>query len=109
MARALRARGMERDPRVHLISFNPEAIERFHQLLPDLETFLLADEGFEQIGECGAGPSVRLARQQPELLDGRFRTYVWTVNLPKDMLWLQHHGASLIGTDLPHIALETLA
>ncbi|MET3944612.1 glycerophosphodiester phosphodiesterase [Corynebacterium ureicelerivorans] len=109
VARVLRARGMERDPRVHLISFNPEAIERFHQLLPDLETFLLADERFEQIGECGAGPSVRLARQQPELLDGRFRTYVWTVNLPKDLLWLQHHGATLIGTDLPHIALETLA
>lgn len=31
------------------------------------------------------------------------------MNLPKDMLWLHHHGATLIGTDLPHIAMETLA
>ena len=109
VADVLHSRGMERDPRVHLISFNPEAVKRFQRLLPDLETFLLADRKFSPVGDCGAGPSVGLAKAQPELLDGRFRTYVWTVNLPKDMLWLQQHGASLIGTDLPHIALETLA
>ena len=108
VADVLRANGMEADERVHLISFNPEAIQRFHRLLPELETFLLADDSFAPVGDCGAGPSVRLAKAQPELLDGRFRTYVWTVNLPRDMVWLQQHGASLIGTDLPHIALETL-
>ena len=109
VADVLRSRGMEADERVHLISFNPEAIERFQRLLPELETFLLVEEAFEPVGACGAGPSVRMAKAHPELLDGRFRTYVWTVNLPKDMLWLQKHGASLIGTDLPHIALEPLA
>lgn len=108
VADVLRANGMEADERVHLISFNPEAIQRFHRLLPELETFLLADDSFAPVGDCGAGPSVRLAKAQPELLDGRVRTYVWTVNLPRDMVWLQQHGASLIGTDLPHIALETL-
>ena len=109
VADVLRGRGMEADERVHLISFNPEAIQRFHRLLPELETFLLADDSFAPVGDCGAGPSVRMAKAHPELLGGEFRTYVWTVNLPKDMIWLQQHGASLIGTDLPHIALETLA
>lgn len=108
VADVLRARGMDEDERVHLISFNREAIERFNRLLPELETFLLADDSFAPVEDCGAGPSVRLARAQPELLAGQLRTYVWTVNLPKDMLWLQGHGVSLIGTDLPHIALETL-
>ena len=108
VADVLRGRGMEADERVHLISFNPEAIQRFHRLLPELETFLLADDSFAPVGDCGAGPSVRMAKAHPELLGGEFRTYVWTVNLPKDMIWLQQHGASLIGTDLPHIALETL-
>ena len=100
---------MEADDRVHLISFNPEAIERFQRLLPEIETFLLVDGPFAPVGACGAGPSVREAKAHLELLDGQFRTYVWTVNLPRDMVWLQRHGASMIGTDLPHIALETLA
>lgn len=108
VADVLRARGMEADERVHLISFNREAIERFNRLLPELETFLLADDSFAPVEDCGAGPSVRLAQAQPELLGGQLRTYVWTVNLPRDMLWLQKHGASLIGTDLPHIALDCL-
>ena len=34
VARVLRARGLEADERVHLISFNPEAIERFQRLHP---------------------------------------------------------------------------
>ena len=111
VARVLRARGLEADERVHLISFNPEAIERFQRLLPELEAFLLYDERsapFAPIGTCGAGPSIWQAKAQPELFDGGARTYVWTVNLPKDMLWLAERGASLIGTDLPHIAAETL-
>lgn len=108
VAGVLRSRGMEADGRVHLISFDPEAIERFQRLLPAIETFLLVDGPFTPVGLCGAGPSVREAKARPELLDGRCCTYVWTVNLPRDMVWLQRHGASLIGTDLPHIALETL-
>lgn len=108
VAQVLRARGMEADERVHLISFNPEAIERFQRLLPELETFLLVKEPFVQVGDCSAGPSVREAKAHPDLLDGQLRTYVWTVNLPRDMVWLHQHGATLIGTDLPHIALQTL-
>ncbi|WJY98507.1 glycerophosphodiester phosphodiesterase [Corynebacterium fournieri] len=109
VAHVLRARGMEADERVHLISFNPEAIERFQHLLPAIETFLLVDEPFVQVGDCSAGPSVREAKAHPELFDGQLRTYVWTVNLPRDMEWLHQHGATLIGTDLPHIALQTLS
>lgn len=109
VAQVLRARGMEADERVHLISFNPEAIERFRRLLPALETFLLVDEPFVQVGDCSAGPSVREAKAHPDLFDGQPRTYVWTVNLPRDMVWLHQHGATLIGTDLPHIALQTLS
>lgn len=119
VAEVLRARGMESDERVHLISFNPEAIERFQRLVPDVETFLLIDPaslrdgdtsiGFTQVGACGAAPSIWQAKAEPEILHDDWRTYVWTVNLPKDMLWLQSHGATLIGTDLPHIAAEVLA
>lgn len=109
VAEVLRSRGMDADERVHLISFDPGAIERFQRLLPDIDTFLLVNGPFSPVGDCDAGPSVRQAKAQPELLDGRFRTYVWTVNLPRDMVWLKENGASLIGTDLPHIALETLS
>lgn len=118
VAAVLRDRGMDADERVHLISFNPEAIERFEELLPELETFLLIDPEplltgrgpapFEKVGTCGVGPSVWQAQAQPEILTGA-RSYVWTVNLPKEMLWLRDRGASLIGTDLPHIAAETFA
>lgn len=109
VAEVLRSRGMDADERVHLISFDPGAIERFQRLLPGIDTFLLVNGPFLPVGDCDAGPSVRQARAQPELLGGRFRTYVWTVNLPRDMVWLKENGASLIGTDLPHIALETLS
>lgn len=118
VADVLREHGMESDERIHLISFNPEAIERFQELLPGLETFLLLDPEqqllggepapFVPAGDCGCGPSIWQAKAQPELLGGAVRTYVWTVNLPKDMVWLQKQGASLIGTDLPHIAAEYL-
>ena len=117
VAEVLRSIGMDTDERVHLISFNPEAIERFNNLLPHLESFLLLDPEplltgrgpvpFVQIGECGCGPSLWQAQSQPELLEGDTPTYVWTVNLPKDMLWLREHGATMIGTDLPHIAVQT--
>ncbi|GAA1165168.1 putative glycerophosphoryl diester phosphodiesterase 1 [Corynebacterium glaucum] len=116
VADVLRARGMDSDERVQLISFNPEAIERFEELLPELQSFLLLDPEplltgkggapFERIGTCGVGPSMRQAKAEPELLGGDVPSYVWTVNLPKDMLWLRERGASLIGTDLPHIAVE---
>lgn len=109
VAHVLQARGMEADERVHLISFNPEAIERFQRLLPEIETFLLVNEPFAPVGDCSAGPSVREAKAHPGLFDGQLRTYVWTVNLPRDMEWLHQHGATLIGTDLPHIALQTLS
>ena len=109
VADVLRSRGMDADERVHLISFDPGAIERSQRLLPDIDTFLLVNGPFSPVGDCDAGPSVRQAKAQPELLGGRFRTYVWTVNLPRDMVWLKENGASLIGTDLPHIALETLS
>lgn len=70
VARVLRARGMERDPRVHLISFNPEAIERFHRLLPELETFLLADEGFERSGNAAPGRACGWLGSNPSFSTG---------------------------------------
>ena len=36
-------------------------------------------------------------------------SYVWTVNLPKDMAWCREHGVELMATDLPELALEVLA
>lgn len=91
VAEVLRAAGHERDHRFHLISFNPEAIERFQRLLPDLETFLLLDpmpllDGgspvpFNPVGNCGVGPSIYQAQAQPNLCALEQPSYIWTVNL----------------------------
>lgn len=118
VAEALTAAGYHTDPRFHLISFNPDAIQRFQRLLPELETFLLITPlpmlngeqpaPFEPIGASGVGPSIMHVQAEPDVLAQAERSYVWTVNLPKDMLWCQDRGVDFLATDLPHIAAEVL-
>ena len=58
----------------------------------------------------GLGPSIVRLNAKPALI-GRLgvRTYTWTVNTPRQMLWCAEHGVDVLATDLPDLALETLA
>jgi len=113
VAEVLRNRQLDADPRFSLISFNPEAITRFRNLLPYLQSFLLLEpeEALPQPreGATGFGPSIRQARSEADFFGGvECPSYVWTVNLPKDMAWCRDNGVELMATDLPELALEVL-
>ena len=114
VARIVRAHSMDTGEQVHLISFNPEAIERFRELLPELRSFALMDPTDPlpvDFGQAtGPGPSVRQAQAEPEALGAAEQpSYVWTVNLPREMQWCRARGVDLMATDLPQLALETFA
>lgn len=114
VAEVLRNRQLNADPRFSLISFNPEAITRFRNLLPSLQSFLLLEpeEALPQSreGATGFGPSIRQARSKADFFGGvECPSYVWTVNLPKDMAWCRDNGVELMATDLPELALEVLS
>lgn len=114
VAEVLRNRQLDADPRISLISFNPEAVARFRNLLPSLQSFLLLEpeEALPQSreGATGFGPSIRQARSEADFFAGvECPTYVWTVNLPKDMAWCRENGVELMATDLPELALEVLS
>lgn len=114
VAELVRARGMDTGEQVTCISFNPEAIERFRALLPQVPSFQLcnpaepvpADLG----GATGPGPSIRQAQMEPSALGTAGQpAYVWTVNLPREMAWCRDAGVELMATDLPQLALDTFA
>lgn len=113
VAEVLRNRHLDADPRFSLISFNPEAIARFRNLLPSLRSFLLLepDAGLPDSLEdaSGFGPSIRQARLDADFFAGvDSQSYVWTVNLPKDMEWCLNNGVELMATDLPELALDVV-
>ncbi|OFQ55382.1 glycerophosphodiester phosphodiesterase [Corynebacterium sp. HMSC074H12] len=113
VAEVLRNRHLDADPRFSLISFNPEAIARFRNLLPSLRSFLLLepDAGLPDSleGASGFGPSIRQARLDADFFaDVDSHSYVWTVNLPKDMEWCRNNGIELMATDLPELALDVV-
>lgn len=113
VAEVLRNRHLDADPRFSLISFNPEAIARFRNLLPSLRSFLLLepDAGLpdSREGASGFGPSIRQARLDADFFaDVDSHSYVWTVNLPKDMEWCRNNGIELMATDLPELALDVV-
>lgn len=114
VAEVLRGRQLDADPRFSLISFNPEAIARFRHLLPSLRSFLLLepDEGVPETleGATGFGPSIHQVRRDAGFFaDVDAPSYVWTVNLPKDMEWCRENGVSLMATDLPELAIDVLS
>lgn len=113
VAEVLRNRHLDADPRFSLISFNPEAIARFRNLLPSLRSFLLLepDAGLPDSleGASGFGPSIRQARLEADFFTGGDSlSYVWTVNLPKDIEWCRNNGVELMATDLPELALDVV-
>ena len=114
--RTLWYRDMKEDPRVHLISFSHAAMRYFTYAVPDLETFYLfrlREKKWNTHNHMfsrpyGVGPALAHLQSKPELLGFRgLRTYTWTVNLPKEMLWCRENGVDVFATDLPQLAVDT--
>ncbi|MEX3504295.1 glycerophosphodiester phosphodiesterase family protein [Corynebacterium sp. LK2510] len=116
--RTLAYAGMRDSERVHLISFSHRAMRYFTEFAPELETFYLfrLRERKWNKNNCmlsrphGVGPALSHLRARRELIGFKgLKTYTWTVNGPKDMLWCRDHGVDVMATDLPHLAVETFA
>lgn len=117
VAKLLEAKGLDKDQRISLITFNHLAVRRLAELLPALDTYYLTapqqsiemqDQAWSASPE-GVGPSIDEAKEYPSVIgrDGKM-TYVWTVDEPADMLWCRDSGVDSLGTNLPELALETL-
>jgi len=103
---------------VRLMSFSQTALERMSRLAPDLERVFLTDTGplswpwgrHLPGGATTAGPSVRMLRNQPELVHGwqaaGHRVHVWTANEPDDVTACVTARVDGIITDRP---AQTLA
>lgn len=117
LARVLRARRLERDPRVHIISFSFASIERMARRTPCLDgTYLrrnvtgpLAIVDPVPAGATSLGLSVARARRQPGLVGSRgLPTYLFTADDPADMRWAQSHGIDRLATNECALAREVL-
>ncbi len=116
--RLLAYAGLRHSERVHLISFSHRAMRYFTHFAPELETyylFRLREKKWNR-GNCmlsrpyGVGPALSHLRARRQLLGFKgLKTYTWTVNDPKDMLWCRDNGVDVFATDMPHIAVETFA
>ncbi|NLA55147.1 MAG: glycerophosphodiester phosphodiesterase, partial [Corynebacterium humireducens] len=117
VVRVLRHHGMERDERIHVISFAASAIVRMRRLAPHLDRIHLRRK-YERWANpldvhpgkpTGLGLSLLRAKMRPSLI-GRMGlpTYMWTVNDPADMLWAREQGVDMIATDELSLALQVL-
>lgn len=116
--RGLHYAGLRESERVHLISFSHRAMRYFTEFAPELETyylFRLREKKWNKKNHMlsrpyGVGPALAHLQAKPELLGFKgLKTYTWTVNLPKQMLWCRDNGVDVFATDLPHLAVETFA
>lgn len=114
--RLLHYAGLRDSERVHLISFSHRAMRYFTQFAPDMETYYLFrlrekkwNRGNHMLSRpYGVGPALSHLQSRTELLGYRgLKTYTWTVNLPKQMLWCRDNGVDVFATDLPQLALDT--
>ena len=94
------------------------AMRYFTHFAPELETYYLFrlrekkwNRGNCMLSRpCGVGPALSHLRARRQLLGFKgLKTYTWTVNDPKDMLWCRDNGVDVFATDMPHIAVETFA
>ncbi|WP_342318618.1 glycerophosphodiester phosphodiesterase family protein [Corynebacterium mayonis] len=116
--RLLAYAGMRDCERVHLISFSHRAMRYFTEFAPELETFYLFRlrekkwnrKNYMFSRPYGVGPAISHLQARRELLGYRgMKTYTWTVNKAKDMLWCRDNGVDVMATDEPGLALETFA
>ena len=100
---------------VHVVSFSHKAVRYFTRMAPELETFYLfrlwerrwnkKNRMFSR--PYGVGPALSHLQSRQELLGYRgLKTYTWTVNTPREMLWCADNGVDVMVTDLPDLALQ---
>lgn len=114
--RALRYHHLWDSERIHIISFSHRAVRYFTDFAPELETYYLFrlrertwNPGNVMFSRpAGIGPALSHLQAKPELLGLRgMKTYTWTVNTPREMLWCAEHGVDVLATDLPNLAVDT--
>ncbi len=100
-------------------SFNPLYLQALRQDAPDIQRGLLFDEKFpgnpvelaQRLGCCSLGPKQQLCL--PPLIEAAHAAQLiistWTVNDPERMKELSAWGIHSLITDLPTLALSTLA
>lgn len=114
----LRHKGLEEDERMHVISFSPTAMVRMAKLAPEVRRILLRrpilryfypfDPKFGQ--PFALGLSLVRAHIHPKLIGSRgLATYMWTVNEATEIAWAARHGAEMLTTDEPELAVWVLA
>ena len=118
VAKVLAMKKLHNSQRLHIISFSHAAMRRTKALLPNIQRFYLRREWERRFNpkDCcfsrpsGFGLSIERAKLRPQLI-GRAGTptYMWTVNEPEDMVWAAQHNISVMATDFPDLALETLS
>ena len=114
--RVLRYNHLSDSERVHVISFSHSAVRYFTKHAPELETyylFRLRERQWNPTNQMfsrpfGIGPGLSHLQAKPELLGFRgLKTYTWTVNTPREMLWCADNGVDVLATDLPNLAVDT--
>ncbi|MEL4152355.1 glycerophosphodiester phosphodiesterase [Corynebacterium bovis] len=124
--RELHRAGIDRAPFVHVISFSPRSLDRFHRINPAVNRILLrrqyrmwvplplprglrgGDSGRHEVGTagCDAGYGVLRARLRPRAVDTRAgRAYLFTANREEDVRWAARHNVGWLATDVPDRAL----
>jgi glycerophosphoryl diester phosphodiesterase len=105
------------DAPVRLLSFAPPAIQRFAELLPEVDrAFLIRarfgrwQQGSLPLGARTVGVDVRLLRNDPDFV-ARARGHgnqvtAWTVNEPEDITFCEDLGVAGFTTDYPDLVHE---
>lgn len=110
--------GLDESPRVHVISFSPQAMLRFRQLAPALDRIHLRDPRWGVLGDradnigqpSGVGFSLDEARSHPKsVARARRPIYLWTANTPEEIRAARDLGATYLATDHPSLAARVLA
>ncbi|WP_301924865.1 glycerophosphodiester phosphodiesterase family protein [Corynebacterium glaucum] len=114
--RVLRYNHLQDSERVHVVSFSHSAVRYFAKQAPELETYYLFhlrertwNPGNTMFSKpFGVGPALSHLQHKQELLGFKgLKTYTWTVNTPREMLWCAENGVDVMATDLPNLALDT--
>lgn len=116
VALRLRYRGLTDADWIHIISFSLLSVARMRHLLPRLDRFALRRDWYRYLGldprwgkPAGMGLSLFRARLHPKLIGVRnLPTYLWTIDDPEDMVWVRDHGADILATNRPDLALDAV-
>lgn len=113
LADLLRERGwVGADAPVRMISFNPEGVRVFAELLPDVPRSQLQYPVpvLAGVEAPAVSPWLGMVRRDPDLVrrahEAGFEVHVWTVNDPADIAFCLQLGVDAITTDQPDVALQ---